>query len=167
MAFLELTKAGNVPCFCNIHFAVGRGCTNRRDDVLLVQYLLRTIYSSYVPAKTVAALPPGEPLAVTGHAGESTFKYILHFQQSIKGVGGPGTVATDGRVDRAHGFVGVVTGCRYTIIHLNDYYSLARPALNRHLWIAPDCPVELQRSLLAASKPVTAAPMIETHGGGV
>jgi hypothetical protein len=51
--------------------AVGEGCPNYREDVLLVQFFLRTLISA-----------GGRPLAVNGIFGHETTAYIKHFQDN-------------------------------------------------------------------------------------
>ena len=53
--------------------AVGEGCPNHRDDVLLVQFFLRTLISA-----------GGRPLAVNGICTNETTAYIKYFQDNGK-----------------------------------------------------------------------------------
>ncbi len=66
--------------------AVGPGCPNRRDDVLVVQSLLNVAYARIrVPSRTIP---------VDGVVGGDTHAALLHFQRTHVGAG-------DGRVEPA------------------------------------------------------------------
>jgi hypothetical protein len=68
--------------------AVGPGCANRRDDVLVVQSLLNVAYARIrVPPRTIP---------VDGIVDADTHAALLHFQRSQLG-GGDGRVEPDGR----------------------------------------------------------------------
>jgi hypothetical protein len=69
--------------------AVGLGCTNRRDDVLVVQSLLNVAYARIrVPSRTIP---------VDGLVGQQTHAAILHFQRDQVGGAGGGRVEPAGR----------------------------------------------------------------------
>ena len=159
MAFVEIfTESPLIPLFCNVHAPVGPMAANLRSDVLLVQYLLKVYWDGSGKPK-----PPGKPLVVDGYAGQVTFDYIKAFQAA--GKAGGVNILPDGRVDRAQGAFGGVTGSQYTVLHLNNAFHSRRPAYARHVWCAADCPPELCRALAAASRPLNGP--VETHGGGV
>ena len=68
--------------------AVGAGCTNRRDDVLVVQSLLNVAYARIrIPSRTIP---------VDGIIGPETHAALLHFQRTQVG-GGDGRVEPAGR----------------------------------------------------------------------
>jgi hypothetical protein len=158
MAFVEIVDLQLLPLFCNIHASVGPRCVNGRTDVLLVQYLLK-VYFQGAPIPS----PIKEPLEVDGWAGNVTFAYIKLFQTHLKTRGH--NILPDGRVDRAQGFFGNITGSQYTITHLNNAFNMRRPGANRHLWCESDCPPDLRAALIDASRPKNL--VVETHGGGV
>ena len=166
MAFVELSAEPKLRFFYNVHAAVGPGAPNRRDDVLLVQHLLRQIYSR--PVSFAPPLVPlaGPPLVVDGMAGPVTFQWIVHFQKEGKARGN--NIATDGRVDRARGFVGSLSGTQYTILFMNNAFRTARPDVD-HLWLAADCPPPLANGLIESSKPsaggAAGAPQVPASGG--
>ena len=59
-----------LPYFYVVDRAVGEGCPNHRDDVLLVQFFLRNL----VPAD-------GPPLPINGFCGRETLVYIGYFAE--------------------------------------------------------------------------------------
>lgn len=64
--------------------AVGRGCPNRRGDVLLVQFFIRLLQDqpqkfdgeqyNFIPGS-------GRQLNIDGICGEETIRHIAHFKQ--------------------------------------------------------------------------------------
>jgi peptidoglycan hydrolase-like protein with peptidoglycan-binding domain len=105
----------NLPYIYNVSYAVGPNCPNQREDVELVQTLLQF-------TSRVFPLAPGG-LVVDGLFGPITAACIANFQRF-----GP-FMAQDGRVDRARGTLGSVSGRFYTIAWLNGFAKQARPDL--------------------------------------
>ena len=99
--------------------AVGGGGANRREDVLLVQHLLRIAWNE-VPASK-GFRPPGEtqPLKADGLFGPTTAKFIKFFQEEAVRRGAK--CATDGRVDPVLTGTptGSISGTFYTILAMN------------------------------------------------
>ncbi|MGE0760038.1 MAG: hypothetical protein AB7F89_03995 [Pirellulaceae bacterium] len=136
MAYIDAVQTNRGPMlFYNLDQAVGPGAPNSRLDVLAVQYFLREIFKASPSHK-----PPGQ-LQVTGVADATTFQWILHFQQETKK--GGRQIATDGRVDKALGLKGSISGLQYTILYMNLNLRKARPADYEKLAAASDCPPEL------------------------
>ena len=82
MAHVLLTKDPQATHVYNVDAAVGPGCPNRTDDVLLVQYFLKACFDNpqaFTPP--FGPPPPGPPLTVDGMAGQITFRWIDHFQK--------------------------------------------------------------------------------------
>jgi hypothetical protein len=146
MAFVELSSDPGLAFFCNVHGSVGQGLSNRRDDVLLVQWLLRQYFSKV----TTISPPPGPMIQVDGSFGRQTGDYIKAFQTG--GKAGGHSIAVDGRVDRAQGVFGALSGTQYTIIHMNNGADGRRPELARRFWTAADMPLELRNALIASSR---------------
>jgi hypothetical protein len=74
----------------NIDFAVGPSSQNRRDDVMLVQLLLRMVYNENKSAEIAAALPKPADLAEIkpdGFYGPTTAKYIALFKDQTRALG--------------------------------------------------------------------------------
>jgi hypothetical protein len=94
---------------------------NRRDDVMLVQYLLRGILRRKSP-QTAAKL------AVDGFLGPITQGAINQFQFDLRGEAV--LITTDGRVDRARGAVTSISATVYTIVWLNFKFQQANPTVD-------------------------------------
>lgn len=116
--------------------AVGAGCRNQRDDVLLVQFFLRALGPRTVLGTNETFQPQnGPPLAIDGVCGRRTIA-------AIKAVGDPknlGFLAQDGVVhplEQGAKF-GRRSGHVLTIIRLNTEYSF-QFGLDRHKRIDMD-----------------------------
>jgi hypothetical protein len=125
--------------FYNVTMAVGPVGTapNRRDDVLLVQYLLTNIVgtvvvgpdgSSWVPPNVVGPgwdvwVPPktAKSIQVNGRMDPGTAAWIKSYQNSLS------LKLKDGRIDRALGSLTSNTLSRYTILYLNHHFQNAQP----------------------------------------
>src|SRR4051794_15301770 len=104
--------------FYNVTMAVGPHGTapNRTDDVLLVQYLLKTL------ARAGVYLPPtlSKPFPVTGKMNPDTAAWIMDYQLSKRRISN----TLDGRIDRALGiFTSSSSHPKYTIIHMNHDFQ--------------------------------------------
>jgi len=138
MVRVMLTQDPELPLFYNVDRAVGPGCPNARDDVLLVQYLMKTVFDN-LPQKR----PSGPPLQVDGVAGQITFSYTKRVQEIAK-VRGVATQTVDGRVDKATGSgVGAKTGSTFTILNLCAGFLNFRRQDYQNIGAAADCPREL------------------------
>lgn len=122
MGFLD--SAEGKP-FYNLVHAVGANCPNHRDDVMMIQYMLRHLY---VGALAYMKLP-GE-MKVDGICGPVTINWILTYQRQgrMRGV----SVLVDGRVDRIRDkstFTGSISKTIYTLFGINsDLSPYNRPA---------------------------------------
>ncbi len=113
MGFID--SAPEQPYFYNVVHAVGANCPNQRDDVMMVQYMLR---NQYVGEKAV--LKPSGEMKVDGICGPITINWILTYQKQLR-MGG-NSVLIDGRVDRIRNtstFMGSISKTRYTLYSLN------------------------------------------------
>lgn len=64
-----------------IDLPVGTGKANRRDDVLLVQFFLKSISRTTDSVTKESYSPPGQsPLQVDGVFGPRTAAYLKHFE---------------------------------------------------------------------------------------
>lgn len=124
--------------------AVGAGCRNQRDDVLLVQFFLRVLGPRTVKGTKETFQPQnGPPLAIDGVCGRRTIAAIKTFQtQFNKAVGdpsNPGFLAQDGVVHPLE--QGSPFGRRsnhvLTVIRLNTEYTF-QFGLDRHKRIDMD-----------------------------
>ncbi len=136
----------NDPYVYNIDDSVGPGAPNRRDDVLLVQYFLKSINDKRDAASPrFAPLPlaPSEVFKVDGVAGPITFRAIEHFQQQAAQQGRK--VVADGRVDKV-----TTTNVPNTLSVLNNFYFILRRADFANIAMAADCPNDLKASISLA-----------------
>jgi hypothetical protein len=136
--------------FYNVDAAVGAGCPNKRDDVLLVQHFLITINNNpnaFSPPIPTIPLPPNQIFRPDGVAGPITVRAIEHFQEVGRGRGNDITV--DGRVDKASGTgFGTISNTQFTILFLNNAYRKIRVGVFQNISIlAGDCPPELRSAL--------------------
>ena len=92
----------------NVEQAAGLNAPNARDDVKLVQYLLRGIYRNQAGG-----------LALDGYIGPVSVNWIKRFQTDARNAGN--NVLIDGRVDRAQAYQSSVSKTVYTIMLLNMY----------------------------------------------
>ena len=109
--------------FYNVVHAVGENCPNLREDVMLVQYLL---YSVYQPLPQIYK-PKGE-MTIDGICGGITKNWILKFQLDVRS--GGNSIQCDKRVDRIrdkNGMVGSLSGKYYTLAYLNLYVAETNP----------------------------------------
>lgn len=104
-----------MPVFYNVEKAVGVSSPNEREDVRMVQYMIKSLY------REAAA-----DLVVDGWIGPTTVKWIHNFQTKVKSLGG--SIAVDSRVDRALGAQSSVSKTTYTIVHLNVFLMKGNPA---------------------------------------
>lgn len=116
--------------FINLEAPVGPGQTNKRDDVILVQFLLQASRASWTD--------PRSNIARDGIFGQETKGWILQFQKNVVGLFGPVLQKVDGIVHPVHpGGAGVRTSTLGWLTHL--YFTK-----NRQLWpdiqLHPDWP---------------------------
>src|SRR5205807_552584 len=127
----------SLPAFYNVNFAVGAPrefldlnspatdpsvgyiatkrvpVRNQRDDVMLVQYLLKKIHR-FAPGM----LAPEGDMTVDGICGPITRRWIGAFQRELR-IKRKKRIATDGIVDRALGVEGSISHTTYTILFMN------------------------------------------------
>jgi hypothetical protein len=131
--------------FYNLDRSVGKGGANRRDDVLLVQYLLKT--SANVPGKFLAAV--GGPPPVAGVWGDVD-DILLGMVQSHWAERGTATFQ-DRRVDPVplHQVSTPIHHAQYKILTLNVIYQSLRSSDYPKMADATDCPPELKSQIKA------------------
>lgn len=117
MPFIQsvVTPQGRHGILYNVEQSVGIGGVNAREDVRLVQELLRISYGKRA-----------EGLVADGWIGPTTNGWIKRFQEDFAAVGN--RMLVDGRVDRAMGAVSSVSKTVYAIILLNLAAYRASPA---------------------------------------
>jgi hypothetical protein len=132
--------------FYNVDMAVGPNAPNRRDDVLLVQYMLKRVYERPVYKKLTLS-PQQGTMSVDGISGPITARWIRHFQSDVRTAGG--SVVVDGRIDRAlPGGAASISGTEYTIFWLNDAFRGHYPEIFNNMPVHPDVPADLKAALL-------------------
>jgi hypothetical protein len=137
--------------FYNVDGPVGPGCTNKRTDVMLVQFFLHELYLNSKSNLTTRK-PPGEDIKINGTCDATTQRWILHFQQQVSQLGA-GNVHPDGRVDPARGAQdsrSSITKTIYTINHLSASYRKRFRQEHNHLETHPLIPGELKAELARA-----------------
>lgn len=140
----ENEKDASVDTIYEVTHAVGKNASNMRDDVLLVQYFLKKIYSKQGGH---ALSQPSKPMVVDGYFGPTTRSWILMFQNDVRTSGF--SVCVDGRVDPPTGAEGVgsISKTTYTILHMNDAFKFRFPDIHAQMTTHPDVPAELRASL--------------------
>lgn len=139
MAYIGETGDGS--SYYALNHAVGDRSPNRRDDILLVQWLLHRVYADH-PLFT--APPPGD-ITVDGLVGPQTVAWIAAFQADVCRLGLSCTV--DGRVDAAPKATVGDSRTPYTILWLNAALRAANPATFEDPASDPDLPPELISAL--------------------
>jgi hypothetical protein len=137
----------NIKLIYTIDQAVGAGCPNVRDDVALVQFLLRAAMEDVKEYQ----IPAGPPLSIDGVYGPQTILYIKSWQQQeaklTQGVGVPVQDGVISPMTSRTGF-GPLSHHRYSILALNVIYGAAN-GIQKHANIATDsrCPTAMLPSI--------------------
>ena len=127
-----------MPVFYNVVHAVGQNCPNMSDDVKLVQYFLKSLYTKLPQSK------PGGEIQVTGACDSVTMNWILRFQtQAAHDY--PGKILVDNRIDRIRqkDFIGSMSHTVYTLAALNASCMNYCP----EAWIATPSLIHLENPL--------------------
>lgn len=111
--------------FYNVSQAVGQGCPNQTDDVMLVQFFIRELAKD----PTVGAgSRPSSPVVVDGVYTPVLGEWILWVQKASNQKS-PGSTLVDARVDPARGMANdpkflksSISHTQYTIVTLNASY---------------------------------------------
>ncbi|MEP7364309.1 MAG: hypothetical protein ABI972_13730 [Acidobacteriota bacterium] len=109
----------------SVEQAVGIGSPNLREDVLLVQFLLRILREPGGGGRPF--IPPGEtaPLAIDGVFGKHTAAHIKFFQEEDTRRNPDSGLVLDQRVDpvKKGRVTGAITGKLLTITSLNIQFA--------------------------------------------
>jgi len=132
--------------FYNVSMGVGPNAHNRRDDVLLVQYMLKRVYEKPSYPKIQLTKQQG-PMIVDGICGPITARWIRHFQDDLRNAGAK--VLADGRIDKALAGMASISGTEYTIHLLNDAFRGHYADIYEKMPVHPDVPAELRAALIA------------------
>jgi hypothetical protein len=146
--FIKGSTAPGVKVAYTVDQAVGTGCPNRREDVLLVQHLLRIAWRDAGASKGFR--PPGEtePLKTDGMFGPKTAKFIKFFQEEAIRRGA--NCATDQRVDSAVSGTssGGLSGKFYTILAMNSARNARQAGNQDDISMDPGFPAELTKHFI-------------------
>lgn len=144
MAYTMKLGFSDLPTIYNLTNAVGLGQVNRRDDVLLVQTLLKMAHAMILSG----GVPSGSTsnITVDGYYGPETQRCINAYQKeqaffyhkliSQDGIISPS--APDGYTPK---------GELYTIVHLNRSAAVHDGSMYRSLPFSSDTPAELRNAL--------------------
>jgi predicted transposase YdaD len=127
MGFIDSSPNPALPIFYNVALSVGQKCSNMRDDVKLVQYMLKKYYEA-APSNVVR--PAGSKIEVTGEFDSPTDYAIVWYQNEIATID-PSAVTVDSRIDRILNkttFKGSLSGKHYTLFWLNQNLKRLNPA---------------------------------------
>ena len=118
MAFIDTAPGTKLPVFFNVDHAVGKNCPNGKNDVKLIQYLLKTFYDKAV---SYGLTKPSGNMVVDGLCGPTTMAWITRFQMDYSKQH-PGDILLDSRFDRIRNkdFVGSISGTTYSLGILNS-----------------------------------------------
>lgn len=128
--------------YCEAYYA------NRRDDVMLVQYLLKRVYQRGSMANPPLDQTNGTiTIKIDGYYGPKTQKAITNYQMEMRRNGR--SIATDGCVDPERGgnVTASISQTAYTISWLNKYFYVMYPELFNDISIDPECPAELANAV--------------------
>jgi hypothetical protein len=140
---------GQLPTYLSLTWQLTASAANRRDDVMLVQFLLKKIWQDHADRSIAVLGPAPEPgqIAVDGYYGPITARWISRFQMALSNQGYG--VTLDGRVDRAHGMVGSISHTTYTIVHLNSAFRDVDPEAFGNPSVDTGWPPDLVAAILA------------------
>jgi hypothetical protein len=153
MAYLMAPQPSNItlPVFFNVNGVVGAApASNKREDVLLVQFAFKVIGDNPIPGTGAVLLAAAKAVAVTGTIRlgfpvDPTINAIRVLQQDSKTVN-PGTVV-DGRVSPAKAGYDYGAGV-FTIVDLNNSLQLRHVDIWPRIDKIPGCPNELKQMVI-------------------
>lgn len=146
MAFIDLDSedpSGNAS-FYNVNEAVGWGGSNWDEDVKVVQFFLKRVYTTerYKPLK-----PWGE-MVPDGKCGPITRAWISKFQQDVRKFGSncmvDGIVNKAGNESNADNWTASISQTHYTIRFLNNVLRKADTYMYKTLTSNPEVPGDLR-----------------------
>lgn len=146
MAFIDQDNEDPVEnaSFYNVTEAVGYGCPNSEEDVKVVQFFLKRVYSTerYKNQK-----PWGE-MVPDGKCGPITRAWITQFQQHARSKGNncmvDGVVNKAGNSGNADNWTASISKTHYTIRYLNNVLRKADTQVYKTLTSHPDVPADMR-----------------------
>lgn len=162
MAYKKKMISRSYPHLYNISYAVGleqgasgqaaaikAASTNKSDDVMLVQYLLKRVYQKgSMVQPPLINLKIGNDMKIDGIWGPNTQGAINKFQLELYNAGR--NIATDGVIDpdETPDGLSTVSLTGYTISYLNKYFSNQYPEYYANIALDPICPPKLKIALM-------------------
>lgn len=144
MAFIDVDTRDDTEnaTFYNLNSAVGYGQTNMEEDVKVLQFFLKRLYS--IP-KIQDKKPYGE-MTVDGKVGPITRNWIVKTQILAQAKGAP--ILVDGIVDKAgnpqNKWVGSISDTFYTIRVINMFLRQNDSAVYKTLPSNPEVPADVR-----------------------
>jgi len=137
--------ASEVTAAYGVDSPVGAGCPNNRQEVLLVQHLLRIAWNE--SPSSAGFRPPGEtqPLSVDGVWGPQSARFLKFFQEEARRRGA--AVLLDQRVDPCVSgeAAGSISHTFYTALALNAARNSRQQGNQADISRDPGYPAELDR----------------------
>jgi hypothetical protein len=126
---------------------VGPGCANKREDVLLVQHLLRVAWEDAATSKGFRSPGETQPPKDDGICGPTTNKFIKFFQQEAKRRGA--NCSQDGRVDPvvSGGSISAGSHTFYIVLAMNAARNSRRASNLNDIGGDAGCPADLRKAL--------------------
>ncbi|MBK8148929.1 MAG: hypothetical protein IPK58_12155 [Acidobacteria bacterium] len=155
MAFIDLDSddpVGNAS-FYNVNSAVGYGCKNLVEDVKVVQFFLKRIYS----LDDMREHKPWGEMSVDGKVGPITRAWIIKTQTLSKSVLVDGVVDKAGNENNASNWESSISHTRYVIRMMNNHLRKRDTALYKTLSTNPDVPSDVRvifQQIQAAGPPM-------------
>ena len=155
MAFIDEDSEDSIKYadFYNVSYAVGMGCRNWEEDVMMVQFFLQKIYEHEDMRKKT----PRGSMSVDGKCGPITRNWILKFQLDVRTDGYD--ALPDGIVDKAGNAksneITSISNTRYIIRAMNNFLRKKQRPLYSTLPVNPAVPPLLRLAFLQmnAEKP--------------
>ncbi len=156
MAFIDEDSEDSVEYadFYNVSYAVGMGCRNWDEDVMMVQFFLQKIYEHEDMKKKT----PKGTMTVDGKCGPITRNWILKFQLDVRIIEGYNALP-DGIVDKAGNAksneITSISNTQYIIRAMNNFLRTKQKPLYRTLPVNAEVPPPLRLAFLQmnAEKP--------------
>jgi len=155
MAFIDEDSADSVAYadFYNVSYAVGMGCPNWDEDVMMVQFFLQKIYEHEDMKKHT----PQGSMTIDGKCGPITRNWILKFQLDVRTQGYD--ALPDGIVNKAGNAKSneytSISNTQYIIRAMNNFLRIKRKPLYSTLPVNGEVPPPLRLAFLQmnAEKP--------------
>lgn len=142
MAFIDLDSddpVGNAS-FYNVNGAVGYGGKNLVEDVKVVQFFLKRLYS----LEDMKQHKPWGEMVVDGKVGPITRAWIMRTQQLSKGVMVDGVVDKAGNEQNPSNWESSISHTKYVIRMINNHLRKRDTAVYKTLPTNPVVPSDMQ-----------------------